>query len=129
MRRWTGWPPGRRPSRTRSRRGTWSAARWCFTMCVFCRVRGADLPAGRDRLPQGRGPRPPADRLRAAHVQGVPVAIEVFEGNTGDPKTVASQVAMIKDRFDLRIGDRSRQQGDTQPGVARQRGLSASVTA
>ena len=30
---------------------------------------------------------------------GVPVAIEVFVGNTGDPKTMAAQVARIKDRF------------------------------
>jgi hypothetical protein len=32
---------------------------------------------------------------------GIPVAIEVFPGNTGDPKTVASQVAKVKDRFAL----------------------------
>src|SRR6201987_6464777 len=32
---------------------------------------------------------------------GVPVAIEVFKGNTGDPKTVAAQVAKVKDRFAL----------------------------
>src|SRR6266852_713375 len=32
---------------------------------------------------------------------GVPVAIEVFEGNTGDPKTVASQVSKVKDRFSI----------------------------
>ena len=42
--------------------------------------------------------------------EGVPVAIEVFEGNTGDPKTVASQVATVKDRFALTkvvlVGDR-----------------------
>ena len=41
---------------------------------------------------------------------GVPVAIEVFEGNTGDPKTVASQVAKVRDRFGLTrvvlVGDR-----------------------
>ena len=33
--------------------------------------------------------------------EGVPVAIEVFEGNTGDPTTVASQVAKVKERFGL----------------------------
>ena len=33
--------------------------------------------------------------------EGVPVAIEVFRGNTGDPKTVASQVSKVKDRFGL----------------------------
>ena len=41
---------------------------------------------------------------------GVPVAIEVFPGNTGDPKTVAAQVAKVKDRFGLSrvvlVGDR-----------------------
>ena len=41
---------------------------------------------------------------------GVPVAIEVFKGNTGDPKTVASQVSKVKDRFALTrvvlVGDR-----------------------
>src|SRR5579859_3624960 len=41
---------------------------------------------------------------------GVPVAIEVFEGNTGDPTTVASQVSKLKDRFALTkvvlVGDR-----------------------
>jgi Transposase DDE domain len=41
---------------------------------------------------------------------GVPVAIEVFAGNTGDPKTVASQVTKVKDRFGISrvvlVGDR-----------------------
>jgi hypothetical protein len=41
---------------------------------------------------------------------GIPVAIEVFQGNTGDPTTVASQVAKLKDRFGLAkvvlVGDR-----------------------
>jgi hypothetical protein len=32
---------------------------------------------------------------------GVPVAIEVFKGNTGDPKTVASQVGKVRDRFGI----------------------------
>ena len=42
--------------------------------------------------------------------QGVPVAIEVFKGNTADPKTVASQVAKVKQRFGIThvclVGDR-----------------------
>ena len=41
---------------------------------------------------------------------GIPVAIEVFAGNTGDPKTVASQVTKVKDRFGITkvvlVGDR-----------------------
>ena len=42
--------------------------------------------------------------------EGIPVAIEVFKGNTGDPKTVAAQVTKVKDRFGLTkvvlVGDR-----------------------
>ncbi len=41
---------------------------------------------------------------------GIPVAIEVFKGNTGDPATVASQVGKLKDRFGITkvvlVGDR-----------------------
>jgi hypothetical protein len=41
---------------------------------------------------------------------GIPVAIEVFAGNTGDPKTVAAQVTRVKDRFGIAkvvlVGDR-----------------------
>ena len=32
---------------------------------------------------------------------GIPVAVEVFKGNTGDPATVATQIAKIKDRFGI----------------------------
>jgi Transposase DDE domain len=41
---------------------------------------------------------------------GIPIAIEVFAGNTGDPKTVKSQVDKVKDRFGITkvvlVGDR-----------------------
>jgi hypothetical protein len=41
---------------------------------------------------------------------GIPVAIEVFQGNTGDPTTVNSQVTKVKDRFGITkvvlVGDR-----------------------
>jgi transposase len=42
--------------------------------------------------------------------EGCPVAVEVFEGNTGDPTTVASQVEKLRRRFGLGrvvlVGDR-----------------------
>ena len=45
-----------------------------------------------------------------ADKHGVPVAIEVFKGNTGDPTTVASQVKKLKERFSIShiclVGDR-----------------------
>src|SRR5271167_3006398 len=41
---------------------------------------------------------------------GIPIAIEVFEGNTADPKTLAAQISKLKDRFALSrvclVGDR-----------------------
>ena len=33
--------------------------------------------------------------------QGCPIAVEVFPGNTGDPATVAAQVAKLRDRFGI----------------------------
>jgi hypothetical protein len=41
---------------------------------------------------------------------GCPVAVEVFEGNTADPRTVASQIAKLRERFAFKevvvVGDR-----------------------
>jgi Transposase DDE domain len=45
-----------------------------------------------------------------ADSEGCPVAVEVFEGNTADPKTVATQIAKLRERFELKdvvlVGDR-----------------------
>ncbi|MGH8472852.1 MAG: IS1634 family transposase, partial [Gammaproteobacteria bacterium] len=45
-----------------------------------------------------------------ANVSGCPVAVEVFEGNMADPKTLPSQVSKLRERFELRrivlVGDR-----------------------
>jgi transposase len=42
--------------------------------------------------------------------EGCPVAVEVFEGNLGDPTTLATQIVKLKTRFSLRrvvlVGDR-----------------------
>ncbi|MGH9200851.1 MAG: IS1634 family transposase [Vicinamibacterales bacterium] len=42
--------------------------------------------------------------------EGCPVAVEVFEGNTGDPKTLASQVRKLREQFGFErvvlVGDR-----------------------
>jgi transposase len=42
--------------------------------------------------------------------EGCPVTVEVFEGNTGDPKTVAAQIGKLRQRFGLKqvivVGDR-----------------------
>jgi hypothetical protein len=44
------------------------------------------------------------------NAEGCPVAVEVFEGNTGDPTTVAPVIAKLRQRFALRrvvlVGDR-----------------------
>lgn len=58
------------------------------------------------------------------NAEGCPVAVEVFEGNTGDPATVAAQVTKLRDRFGLKrlvlVGDRgmltaARVREDLQP--------------
>src|SRR5258707_3502606 len=42
--------------------------------------------------------------------EGCPIAIEVFEGNTGDPATLGNQITKLKERFGLKrvvmVGDR-----------------------
>jgi transposase len=42
--------------------------------------------------------------------KGIPVSVEVFEGNTQDPKTVSSQIEKVRERFDCKkitfVGDR-----------------------
>jgi len=44
------------------------------------------------------------------NAQGCPVSVQVFEGNTGDPKTLAPQILKLKERFGLKritlVGDR-----------------------
>jgi hypothetical protein len=44
------------------------------------------------------------------NARGCPVAVEVFAGNTGDPKTLAAQVTKLRERFGLErvvlVGDR-----------------------
>jgi transposase len=44
------------------------------------------------------------------HSDGCPVAVEVFDGNTGDPTTLCSQIQKVRERFGLQrvvfVGDR-----------------------
>ena len=57
-----------------------------------------------------RGDRPQINYGLLCNEEGVPVAIEVVEGNVGDPKTIPAQVAKLKERFGLDrvvvVGDR-----------------------
>ncbi len=57
-----------------------------------------------------RGDRPQINYGLLCSDEGIPVAIEVVEGNVGDPKTIPAQVAKLKDRFGLDrvvvVGDR-----------------------
>jgi hypothetical protein len=45
-----------------------------------------------------------------ANAEGCPIAVEVFDGNTGDPKTLGPQVKKLRERFALQriviVGDR-----------------------
>ena len=71
--------------------------------------------AGPARWAPSATPRTGSGRLQIVYglltsPEGIPVAIEVFKGNTGDPKTVKSQADKVKDRFGITkvvlVGDR-----------------------
>ena len=98
-------------SRTRWRPGTWPAARLVLYDVSSAAFEGRTCPLGAVGHPKDgvRG------RLQIVYglltsKDGIPVAIEVFQGNTGDPTTVASQVTKVKDRFGITkvvlVGDR-----------------------
>jgi len=57
-----------------------------------------------------RGDRPQLVIGLLCAFDGCPVAVEVFEGNTGDPTTVPQQIDQLKQRFNLKrvvfVGDR-----------------------
>jgi transposase len=57
-----------------------------------------------------RGDRPQIVYGLLCSREGLPVAVEVFDGNTGDPSTVSAQVEKAKDRFGIDrlvlVGDR-----------------------
>ncbi len=86
---------------------------------------GAALPAGRLRLQPGRPEGQAADRVRAAVLgRWLPLAVEVFPGNTADPTTVGRQVDKIRKCFGIArialVGDRgmlttARIRADLQP--------------
>ena len=58
----------------------------------------------------GKGGRPVIVYGVLADIQGRPIAMEVYPGNTGDPATVPGQVLKLRDRFGLErvilVGDR-----------------------
>lgn len=66
--------------------------------------------ARRGHSRDGRFDRPQIVFGLLTNAEGCPVATEVFEGNTGDPKTVLSQVKKLRGRFGLErvvlVGDR-----------------------
>jgi hypothetical protein len=57
-----------------------------------------------------RGDRPQLVIGLLCAADGCPVAVEVFQGNTADPATLAAQIGKLKDRFNLKrvvmVGDR-----------------------
>src|SRR5260221_12831757 len=116
MRRWTGWPPGSSGSRTRWRPGTLAARHLADGTLVLYDVSSAAFEGRTCPLGAIGHPKDGVHgRLQIVYglltsKDGIPVAVEVFAGNTGDPETVAAQVAKVKDRFAITsvvlVGDR-----------------------
>ena len=74
-------------------------------------VEGRCCPLAKFGHPRDKRP----DRMQIVYgllcaPDGCPIAIEVFEGNTGDPSTVGNQIAKLRERFGLdrvvMVGDR-----------------------
>ena len=51
--------------------------------------------------PGGRGQLPTRVYGLLCNAQGCPVAVEVYEGNTADPSTLADQIHKVRERFAL----------------------------
>ncbi len=93
------------------RPGTWPRGPWFSTTSPPPRSRAGparSAPSATPRTGSAAGLQIVYGLLTSK--DGVPVAIEVFAGNTGDPKTVASQVGKVRDRFGISrvvlVGDR-----------------------
>src|SRR5512132_3568693 len=106
--RWTGWPPGRSASRTRWRPGTRPAGRWSSTTSPPPRSRGGPARwalSGTPRTECEGGCRSSTDCSPARRASRSP-----SRRSKATPKTVASQVGKLKDRFALTrvvlVGDR-----------------------
>ena len=109
MRRWTRrWPQGRHRNALAARHADGPVVLYHVSSAAF---EGRHCPLGAIGHPRDgvKG------RLQIVYgllctTAGVPVAIEVFEGNTADPKTLAAQITKLKDRFGLTrvalVGDR-----------------------
>ena len=91
--------------------GIWPTARWCSMTCPAPRSRAGPARWGRSGTPATGS----SGRLQIVYgllctTAGVPVAIEVFDGNSADPKTLAAQITKLKTRFGLArvclVGDR-----------------------
>ena len=58
---------------------------------------------------------------------GIPIAIEVFEGNTADPNTLAAQISKLKNRFGLSPGVSGRGSGHAHQRAHPRRGAPAQL--
>ena len=111
MRRWTGRWPAKNASKTPWPPGIWWMGRWCSMTCPRRRSRAGTCPLGaigyaRDGV---KGRRQIVYGLLCT-TAGVPVAIEVFDGNTANPKTLTAQIRKLTTGFGLSrvalVGDR-----------------------
>src|SRR6201747_3258193 len=107
----TGCWHARPPSRPRWPSVTFRTARWCSTTSRRAPWRGRCCPlAKRGYSRDGKKGTLQIVYGRLCAPDGCPVAIEVFDGNTGDPKTLAPQIDKLKQRFGLShvvlVGDR-----------------------
>ena len=102
MRRWTGCWPAKTPSKTRLAARHLANGTLVLYDVSSAAFEGRTCPLGKI----GHARDGVKGRLQIVYgllctTAGVPVAIEVFEGNTADPKTLAAQITKLKTRFGL----------------------------
>ena len=95
-------------------------ARSCSTTSARPTSRDGTAPLARiGHSRDGRFDRPQIVFGLLTDAEGCPVATEVFEGNTGDPKTVLAQVKKLRERFCSRARGAGRRSRDDHLGPHR----------
>ena len=113
--RWTGWRAGRTRSRRSWRPGTWPRRRtrpgWRCSTCPVSWLEGTHCPlAARGYSRDGKKGTLQIEYGLLTDPAGRPVAVRVFDGNTGDPAAFTAIVKVVRDKFALEkmvmVGDR-----------------------
>lgn len=108
MPQWTGWASARTASRSSKHLEDGTLVLYDVSSSYYTGVCCLLAKRGHDR--DGTKGFPQINYGLLCNKEGCPVAVEVFDGNVGDPKTLGPQIKKIRERFGLQrvvlVGDR-----------------------